>query len=188
MTMTDAAAHTFRLDNEHLAFRYTSTVSHRAGEAPLERLTTPDRLRLWLAANDLDPGRDLAASDVVSATALREAIYRLGSATAAGECLPEADIALVNAAAANGQPTPELTQHGARWALGSSGAFAAALSVIARDAVALLGGASATRVKCCEGSDCAGLYIDTSRAGSRRWCSMNTCGNKNKKQRMLAKA
>jgi hypothetical protein len=28
---------------------------------------------------------------------------------------------------------------------------------------------------------CGGLFLDTSRGGRRRWCSMATCGNKVKK-------
>ncbi|MEU7880960.1 CGNR zinc finger domain-containing protein [Microbispora bryophytorum] len=31
---------------------------------------------------------------------------------------------------------------------------------------------------------CAGLFLDTSRGANRRWCSMNTCGNKVKKARL----
>ncbi|MGP4017932.1 CGNR zinc finger domain-containing protein [Saccharopolyspora sp. 5N708] len=41
-------------------------------------------------------------------------------------------------------------------------------------------------MKNCEGPGCAGLFLDTSRAGNRRWCSMNTCGNKVKKSRINA--
>ncbi|MFI9004602.1 CGNR zinc finger domain-containing protein [Streptomyces sp. NPDC053541] len=34
---------------------------------------------------------------------------------------------------------------------------------------------------------CAGLFLDTSRGASRRWCSMNTCGNRVKKARLANK-
>ncbi|MCL9761259.1 CGNR zinc finger domain-containing protein [Frankia sp. AiPa1] len=33
----------------------------------------------------------------------------------------------------------------------------------------------------CAGPDCRALFLDGSRPGRRRWCSMNTCGNKAKK-------
>ncbi len=33
------------------------------------------------------------------------------------------------------------------------------------------------RVRLCEGDDCGWLFVDGSRAGSRRWCDMSDCGN-----------
>lgn len=51
---------------------------------------------------------------------------------------------------------------------------------IARDAVALLSGPEATRLRECANPECALLFVDTSRPGSRRWCSMNTCGSRTK--------
>ncbi|MGO1628692.1 MAG: CGNR zinc finger domain-containing protein [Microbacteriaceae bacterium] len=177
-------ARVFRLDNEHLAFRYTATLSYRIGTDSLERLTTPERLRLWLAANGLDPEHDPTTGDLAVAIALREAIYRLGVAVAGGLVRDPRDTHLLNAAAASGCPTPELTETGARWRLDGPRSVHAALAVIARDAIALLGGEDAGRVKTCDGPDCAGLYLDTSRGDNRRWCSMNTCGNRNKKTRM----
>lgn len=178
------AARVFRLDNEHLAFRYTATLSHRAGPDPFDRLTTPGRLRLWLAAGGLDPDRDPTTGDLAQALALRETIYRLGAAVANRTSRNPRDTALLNAAAAAGHPAPELTEAGMRWRLDGTNPVHAALAVIARDAIALLGGEGTERVKTCDGPDCAGLYLDTSRGNNRRWCSMNTCGNKNKKNRM----
>lgn len=180
----EEAARVFRLDNEHLAFRYTATLSHRLGADPFERLTTPERLRLWLAANGLDPEQEPTTADLAEAIALREAIYRLGAAIGGDLVRDPRDTRLLNAAAAAGHPAPELIDTGMRWRLDGPHPVHAALAVIARDAIALLGGHNARRVKTCDGIDCAGLYLDTSRGDNRRWCSMNTCGNKNKKSRM----
>ena len=47
---------------------------------------------------------------------------------------------------------------------------------VARDAVDLLGGPLADRIRECSAGDCALLFLDTSRAGQRRWCSMAACG------------
>jgi predicted RNA-binding Zn ribbon-like protein len=46
---------------------------------------------------------------------------------------------------------------------------------LARDAVDLLGGPLAGRIGECSAEDCALLFLDTSRAGRRRWCSIATC-------------
>jgi len=37
-----------------------------------------------------------------------------------------------------------------------------------------------SRIKQCEGLECSLLFLDTSRAGTRRWCSMAVCGNRAK--------
>jgi predicted RNA-binding Zn ribbon-like protein len=50
------------------------------------------------------------------------------------------------------------------------------LSSLARDAVDLLSGPLADRIRTCAADECSLLYVDASRAGRRRWCSMNTCG------------
>lgn len=175
----------FRLDNETLAFRYTATVSHRDGH-PLERLDEPIKLRQWLAANDLDPGATPTATELAQARELREAIYRLGAALAHDRQPAPPDLDLLNGAAAAGAPTPVLDANGMHWSIESADPVGAALAVIARDAIHVLGTPTRGRIKTCEGPECAGLFLDTSRAATRRWCSMNTCGNKNKKNRMRA--
>lgn len=55
--------------------------------------------------------------------------------------------------------------------------MAAALATIARDAVLLLGGPAAGRIKECEHPDCSTLFVDETQASRRRWCSMERCGN-----------
>jgi predicted RNA-binding Zn ribbon-like protein len=56
----------------------------------------------------------------------------------------------------------------------------AALASLARDAIDLLSGPLATRVRECAAEDCALLFVDASRPGRRRWCSMEGCGNRAK--------
>ncbi|MDT3444159.1 MULTISPECIES: CGNR zinc finger domain-containing protein [unclassified Pseudofrankia] len=57
------------------------------------------------------------------------------------------------------------------------GAFPACL---ARSATGRLGGPLAGRVRECGRPDCALLFVDESRAGVRRWCSMDDCGARSK--------
>jgi predicted RNA-binding Zn ribbon-like protein len=44
------------------------------------------------------------------------------------------------------------------------------------------------RVRSCPGEDCGWLFLDTSKAGRRRWCSMAICGNRMKTRRHRARA
>jgi predicted RNA-binding Zn ribbon-like protein len=36
------------------------------------------------------------------------------------------------------------------------------------------------RVRACEGTDCVLVFLDTTKANARRWCSMSLCGNRAK--------
>ncbi|MDQ6779397.1 MAG: CGNR zinc finger domain-containing protein, partial [Actinomycetota bacterium] len=54
----------------------------------------------------------------------------------------------------------------------------ATLATIARDAVDLLSGPLAGRIRECSAPDCALLFVDASRPGQRRWCSSEGCGNR----------
>ena len=44
------------------------------------------------------------------------------------------------------------------------------------------------RLRICQGTDCAWLFIDSSKAGRRRWCDMAVCGNSAKSRRFLARS
>lgn len=39
------------------------------------------------------------------------------------------------------------------------------------------------RIRQCQRPQCVLWYLDTSRSGTRRWCSMAVCGNRTKAQR-----
>jgi predicted RNA-binding Zn ribbon-like protein len=48
---------------------------------------------------------------------------------------------------------------------------------IARDAIRLLGGPQASRIKECQHPDCSLVFLDETQSARRRWCSMERCGN-----------
>ena len=58
---------------------------------------------------------------------------------------------------------------------------------IMRDAQRLLLTLPNERLRFCDGDDCGWIFLDTSKNGKRRWCSMRSCGNREKVQRFFAK-
>lgn len=54
---------------------------------------------------------------------------------------------------------------------------------VARAAAELLTSESLGRLRACPGAGCGWLFLDTSRNRSRRWCSMEICGNRAKARR-----
>lgn len=52
--------------------------------------------------------------------------------------------------------------------------------LVAASAIELVATGAASEVKACPGERCGWLFADVSPARRRRWCSMQTCGNRNK--------
>ena len=99
-----------------------------------------------------------------------------------GQAIDAGDIALVNGWAAKPPPVERLTlgADGRLAAAGVAQTAAALLALVARDAVELLTGPLRDRIRECEGHGCTVLFVDASRGGRRRWCSMDVCGARSK--------
>lgn len=125
------------------------------------------------------PALVVSAPEVADARALRDALWRLAEGHVAEVSPGPDDLATLNDAAAHPPLTARLTPDGNReWAPGGTGA--GLLSTVARDAVDLFTGAYAHRIRTCGAHGCRLLFVDTSRPGRRRWCSMERCGNRHK--------
>ncbi|MFG2495441.1 CGNR zinc finger domain-containing protein [Streptomyces caniferus] len=156
------------------------------GGAPAERLTGPDQLRAWLVGAGLVPrGTPLDGVDggwVGRFRALRELLRRVVHEELLGRAA-DADLALLNSAAASGRPPALCAVRTADGAL--AGALpgppdcAGLLAVVARDAIGLLTDAvTREQLRECAGESCTLVYLDTSRGRRRRWCSSEVCGNR----------
>jgi predicted RNA-binding Zn ribbon-like protein len=44
------------------------------------------------------------------------------------------------------------------------------------------------RLRICQGPNCSWVFIDSSKAGRRRWCDMAVCGNAAKSRRFYARS
>lgn len=62
------------------------------------------------------------------------------------------------------------------------------LGAAAADAIEQVASASSGRLRMCAADNCLLLFVDTSRPGNRRWCSMQRCGNRNKVHNYRAKS
>ncbi|MFF2553701.1 CGNR zinc finger domain-containing protein [Nocardia sp. NPDC058058] len=167
----------FTFVSGNLALDFIGTVKARRARFE-DLLETPADLGAWaVAAELLDSAPPADAAELERATALREATWRMTLAVIDGATIADADRRLVNDIARGPLPGVELTPAGG---LQRSGTSESVLAAIARSAVELVGGADRNRVRECGRADCTRLYVDTSRAGSRRWCDMTVCGNRAK--------
>jgi predicted RNA-binding Zn ribbon-like protein len=60
---------------------------------------------------------------------------------------------------------------------------AALLALVWWSAADLVLATDRLRLRCCANPRCGWLFLDDSKAGTRRWCSMSACGNRAKVQR-----
>jgi predicted RNA-binding Zn ribbon-like protein len=145
---------------------------------PVELLEQPEDLARWLvAAGLLDEPVAAGPAELGDAVSLREAAYRLFRQNMAGAPLDAVDIAVVNRIAARVGRYPQITPNGTVvWK--AEAPLEAGLAAVAADCVELLGGPDARRLRECASDNCAFLFVDTSRPGTRRWCAQNRCGNR----------
>jgi predicted RNA-binding Zn ribbon-like protein len=176
--VTDAAVPEMPTGLGRLCLNFVATVTDRRGHAT-ERLCSPGKLASWLVeVGPLDKPPALGEKELQQARALREAIYRV--VTGNGEPDP-ADVRLLNRLARHPIPIPSLSADGAGRNPDTQQTLPAALSVISRDAIDLLGSPARQRIRTCAAEQCGAPFLDTSRPGKRRWCYMGRCGNRAKK-------
>ena len=180
---------------------FMNTVGDHASDHPEERLRTYDDLARWAErAGVATPQEasalrqaaqrrpDIARQALERAITLREAIYRIFVALISRRTASLADLAILNATLSQLASGPRVAMH-------SDGAFTwtwpldrASLDwparVAALSAAALLASDDRERLGQCASEDgCGWLFFDTSRNHSRRWCSMDDCGNRAKQRR-----
>jgi predicted RNA-binding Zn ribbon-like protein len=119
-----------------------------------------------------------AAEVVRGAHALRLGLYRVLTAPAEGRAFRAVTRAVEEAASAARLRPAESAQDTPGWVVPASTGLRLPLLRVAQAAGGLLTSDDARRVRPCPGDDCGWLFVD--RSGRRKWCSMQTCGNRAK--------
>lgn len=130
---------------------------------------------------------EAAGAALSFALELRTAIYRVFSAGAAGEDIPIDEVERINdvLGVALSNRRLERREDGFEWGWSRvhDDDLRAPLWPVVESAAALLTSGDLDRVRECGGENCNWLFIDCSRSKSRRWCSMQSCGNRAKARR-----
>ena len=159
-------------------------------------LDSADRLTGWLALLLAPGGARLRVSPPVrrsllaEAQRLQRALRELFQAVSTGESVPPMAIHVINRAQSFGSWSTRLAADGATIRMERTLTGPGALPALA--SVAAAAGVVATRVPAerlrrCASPDCARWFVDSSKGGRRRWCSMATCGNRAKAARYRAR-
>lgn len=164
-------------DNAAAMARLIAFVNSRDIDAGTDEWDSPQSLVSWLAAHDLVAGRPIAdEADLQTARTVREGLRQALLAhdrhaePPDAEPLPVVSFPLQLRIDAGGHAV--LTS-------ASDGVDAALATLVAAIPAAQADG-TWSRVKACPESTCQWAFLDQSRNRSRRWCSMEVCGNREK--------
>jgi predicted RNA-binding Zn ribbon-like protein len=186
----------------HVALDFVNTVGDRGGDHD-EHLATYGDLVAWAEARGVvsraEAGRvrrgavaapEAARAAYRRAIRLREVIYRVFQRRAAGKPPAADDLATLNRFVAELYRDAQLVAAGDRLVL-ETGSAADTLdrpfAPVIRAAVDLLTGDQAPLVGTCADHTCGWLFLDTTRNRTRRWCTMQDCGNRNKVRRFRSR-
>ena len=175
----DGQVFTFEPGSLAMAFTLTGPGTHEGPLATFQTLRRPSDLEGWVREVVGAEGLQASEGDLALAVGLQAAIWNVADALIDRRPIPEGGREVLNELAAEPSLVPHLLPGPRQGWVGVRG-MPSVLSTVARDAIDVIGGPRAARLKRCDGSRCALVFVDTSRSGRRRWCSMERCGNRAK--------
>lgn len=160
----------------------------------VETLVTPSDLVAWLfQAGLLDQSATATPAQVHAARRLREAINTGIQAATDDTPMPPRAMGEITSWLACASPVLRLEagrdDHPHLVAAPPADVIRHAVARVALDAANLLGTEDQRhRLRICASPTCSARFYDTSRAATRRWCSMQGCGNAAKARRHRARS
>jgi predicted RNA-binding Zn ribbon-like protein len=178
-----------------LSLDFVNTLDFRLSENPTESLTSFESFVDWAvkkkitdraAAEELKKSEGDPDQALHRVLELRELLFRLLSAVTRRARIAEEDLDRFNGLLAEAMSNIHITQtqEGFDW-LCCPGDFGleSILYRIVKSAADLLVSTQLQRLRICADPECGWLFLDFSRNHSRRWCSMESCGNRAKARR-----
>lgn len=192
------------LDSGNLVLDFANTAEFHASDQPDEFLNSYADLVSWSEAAGILSKKEArtllsksrkepkkAAKALHNSLELRELIFRIFSAIAGDEIPNREDLEEFNRILTWSLNNVRIMgdKDNFIWGWGDMGeSFDSPLWPIAQQTANLLTSQDIYRVgECQDDRGCGYLFIDTSRNHNRRWCSMETCGNRAKAQRHYKK-
>ena len=178
-----------------LCLDFTDVVDWRTSDHAKDTMDSFQKLLAWSRKHGvIDEKQEATLNDgtlkedsvkvMTDAVRLREAIYRIFSAIAHGGLAVPDDIGILNEYLARGLSRARVREgeQNYEWSWSNEVTPDMVLYPIASSAAGLLTSDSLTRVRECanEEEGCGSLFLDYSKSQTRRWCSMESCGNRMK--------
>jgi predicted RNA-binding Zn ribbon-like protein len=185
------------------ALDFVNTVTGRDA-LPRDWLDSYERLLGWAARVRLLPERNLkalrrkarrspaaAAGALARAKVLRESLFALVSAIIADGVPPTRALELLRGHWIAGIEAHELRFEDSRIVVelrSDAANLDLVAALVAYRMVEHVLPAPTDRIRICQGGNCSWVFIDSSKAGGRRWCDMAVCGNAAKSRRFYERS
>jgi predicted RNA-binding Zn ribbon-like protein len=174
----------FEFIGNNLAIDFVNTEMISRGEL-VDLLPTATELVRWAHQAGFDIRNRVSVEDLSTVKTLRKALKALFQARIEGQSVGREALAIINRHLAN-HATHQVLQAGTKAgdyqlvADREARNLDVILAELAYEAAQLLASPQAARLKRCGNTECILIFLDTSRSQKRRWCSMETCGNRAK--------
>ena len=172
----------FQFVGNDLAIDFVNTrIAHRG--ALIELLRAPVSLASWFEAAGLEVAGGWTNAEMERVLELRQAIGEALRCKARGNAVPAGVIETINGHLAHHGQQMHLIASDEGYELAPARermSHAAVLGLLAQRAAELLVSADPKTLKNCANETCVLIFKDISRGNKRRWCSMETCGNRAK--------
>jgi predicted RNA-binding Zn ribbon-like protein len=155
-----------------------------AGRGMPDVTGSQESLRWWFEVVHLQAPSRIGPDDLALASELRESFSRAIDSIGQGVPLSLGDIELFNSVLRKQNSWYELGQRDdgviVRTALRSADTMEQALGPVIDSLSETLIHGDLTRLRTCAHPDCVLRFYDDSKSGTRRWCTMSSCGNRAK--------
>lgn len=172
----------------HVALDFANTAEERSHPDAGDALRTIGDLRLWGQRRGIltsSADSDAAIRELPAALEARELLYKLFCCRVHGHRAPDADRARLSGLASRAYQAATLEQEAdgrLSWSWDPS-RLTTVRHVAVTTALELLGRNPTARLRQCPGDHCGWFFLDTTKRGNRRWCSMSECGQEAKTAR-----
>jgi predicted RNA-binding Zn ribbon-like protein len=165
------------------ALDYINTIDPRFGPSAVDLLSSPEALRSWAQFAGLAENLRVDPRGFRRALNVRDTLDAIFRAVAEGKQprprdltkLRDAYLTILTNARLAGEPGS------LEWRLPAQAGVDALLLPVLTSALELL--QTPARIRQCPGDNCGWLFIDETKNRSRKWCSMDPCGSRDKMRR-----
>lgn len=142
-----------------------------------DAVDTPEKLSAWLTDHRLlEPGTSLTEEDHDRALRFRESVRELAIANGGHE-IEAGSIEAFNDVVRPTHLTVRLADNGSATLMAEGSGIDPTLGRLLRTMLTAMADGSWARLKACSNDSCRWLYFDRSKNQSKKWCSMESCGN-----------
>lgn len=146
----------------------------------VDLLETPEDLGRWMAEAKLAAHAVVTPSVLAGAKRMRAALRDIMEAVIARKPVRREAQRTLNIDLNRGRGALALSTYGGGFSVEFVPERPDARFLLAQAAATFLARANTSRIRRCEGADCILFFYDTTRSGTRRWCTMAGCGNRMK--------